>query len=673
MTRCIHCTRCVRFGQEVAGVMELGMANRGEHSEIMSFVGQSVDSEVSGNMIDLCPVGALTSKPFRYSARTWELSRRRTVSPHDSLGANIIAQIKHGEVLRVVPFENEAVNECWLADRDRFSYEGLLSEDRLRQPMIRRDGKWETTDWRSALDQAVLSLGAARVDHGADSIGALAAPWATFEELYLAQKLVRGLGSDNIDFRLRQTEFGIDEHGQGAPWLGMSVQDLGELDELLLIGSSLRKDHPLMAVRLRGAVKHGLKIHVLHGADDDLAMPLGQRLIESPQHWREHLLGILAAALAASGAPAPSALADALDGVTSSDAQRAIATALAAAERGALLLGNAAIGHPQASDLMRLAAAIAEVCSCTVGVLGAAANSVGGYLAGATPRALGAISASALGRQGRDAQRQLAEPRRAYLLLHADPAADFANAAQAMKALAGADAVVALTSYVSPELLEVASVLLPVAPFTETGGSFVNAEGRLQSFNGVTMPLAETRPAWKVLRVMANLLEVSGFGHESVEEVRAEALLGEAGAGRAGAVDTLFAEDSRISVFEGHLSNQVDGSLGCASIPDCQVGELQRLGEVPIYAGDAIVRRATSLQRTRDGREAHVARAHPESLAALGLADGDQVQLGSFEAGGRWTLVADATLARGLVRAPMAVAEAIGLGAPFGPLSVRKL
>ncbi|MEZ5653499.1 MAG: NADH-quinone oxidoreductase subunit NuoG [Burkholderiaceae bacterium] len=676
MTRCIHCTRCVRFGQEVAGIMELGMAGRGEHSEIMSFVGQSVDSEVSGNMIDICPVGALTSKPFRYSARTWELSRRRSVSPHDSLGANIVAQVKQGEVLRVVPMENESINECWLSDRDRFSYEGLRSEDRLTRPMVRRDGQWQVTDWRSALDQAALSLGAARVDHGGDSIGALAAPFATFEELYLTQKLVRGLGSDNVDFRLRQTEFGIDEHGKGAPWLGLPIADLSELADVLLVGSTVRKDHPLIAVRLRvAATQHGLQVHLLHAADDDLAMPVASRVITGPQSWRSELLGVLASVLAERGLAAPAALADALSGVQPSENQRALGRVLCASERAAVLLGNAASSHPQASDLLRIAAAIGDAAGCASGVLGAAANSVGGYLAGATPRALGAVAARALAATGRDAARQLDEVRRAYLLLHADPATDFANGAQAMKAFGGADAVVALTSYTSPELLEVASVLLPVAPFTETAGSFVNAEGRLQSFNGVVMPLGETRPAWKVLRVLANLLEVGGFDYESVEDVRAEALLGSVAADASGVAiaDSLVSGESRVSVFEGHLSNQVDGPLSCAPMADCQAGQLQRLGEVPIYAGDPIVRRAPSLQATRDARRSEVATLHPDSLAALGLTDGDRVLLGSADAGDEWTLSADVHLAPGVVRVPAAVAGSIGLGTPFGPLSVRKL
>jgi len=290
MTRCIHCTRCVRFGQEVAGVMELGMLNRGEHSEITTFVGQTVDSELSGNMIDLCPVGALTSKPFRYSARTWELGRRKSVSPHDGLGANLVVQTKNQRVMRVVPLENEDINECWLSDKDRFAYEGVNSADRLTRPLLKQGGQWMETDWQTALEYVANGLASIKRDHGADQIAAVASPHSTLEELFLLGKLVRGLGSDNIDFRLRQTDFSAAL--KGAPWLGLPIADVSTLQGALVIGSSLRKDHPLLASRLRQAVKKGARVAVLGAGGEDLLMPVAARVDVAPSGWLAALAGV---------------------------------------------------------------------------------------------------------------------------------------------------------------------------------------------------------------------------------------------------------------------------------------------------------------------------------------------------------------------------------------------
>src|SRR5215203_1180902 len=286
MTRCIHCTRCVRFGQEVAGVMELGMSHRGEHAEIETFVGMSVDSELSGNMIDICPVGALTSKPFRYSARTWELSRRKSVSPHDSTGANLIVQVKNNKVMRVVPLENEDVNECWIADRDRFSYEALNGDERLTSPMLKQGGEWKAVDWQTALEYVANGLKQIKADHGAKGIGALVSPHSTVEELFLAGALVRGLGSENIDYRLRHAEFAKPE---GVRWLGTSIASLSHLQRALVIGSNLRKDHPLFALRVRAAVRMGAAVSVIHDARHDWAMPITSSIIAPASDWAQLL------------------------------------------------------------------------------------------------------------------------------------------------------------------------------------------------------------------------------------------------------------------------------------------------------------------------------------------------------------------------------------------------
>ncbi|MDD5612023.1 MAG: NADH-quinone oxidoreductase subunit NuoG, partial [Gallionella sp.] len=316
MSRCIQCTRCVRFGQEIAGIMELGMANRTEHAEIMSFVNSSVDSELSGNMIDLCPVGALTSKPFRYTARSWELSRRKSVSPHDGLGANLAVHVKNHKVVRVVPVENEDVNECWISDKDRFSYEGLNSAERLTKPMIKQNGKWNEVEWATALEYVANGFKQIANGAGADQIGALATPHSTFEELYLLQKLMRGIGSGNIDSRLRQADFSADGKQAGAPWLGMQVAEIGACDRFLVVGSFLRKDQPLLAQRIRQAVKNSAQANVIHSSDDDLLMPVANKAIVAPAE----LVDVLAQVMKALAEAKQAALPAAVSGVTVCDA-----------------------------------------------------------------------------------------------------------------------------------------------------------------------------------------------------------------------------------------------------------------------------------------------------------------------------------------------------------------
>lgn len=399
MTRCIHCTRCVRFGQEVAGVMELGMLNRGEHSEITTFVGQTVDSELSGNMIDLCPVGALTSKPFRYQARTWELARRKSVSPHDGLGANVIVQTKNQRVMRVLPLENEAINECWLSDKDRFAYEGLNSDERLTQPMLKQGGQWQTVDWTTALEYVANGLNEIKRDHGVEQIGALASPHSTLEELFLLQKLVRGIGSDNVDFRLRQSDFSAKP--TGAPWLGMPIAEVSLLQRTLVVGAFLRKDHPLLAARLRQGGKKGAQLSVIGAGGEDLLMPATQ-LLGAPSQWLS-LLSEVAVAIAAAGNVARPG---GTDGVEAGETAKRIAASLASGERKAVFLGNAAVAHPQFSKLHALAQWVAQQTGATLGFLTEAANTVGGYLAGALPQG-----------NGLDAAAMLAQPRRAYVIV----------------------------------------------------------------------------------------------------------------------------------------------------------------------------------------------------------------------------------------------------------------
>ncbi len=633
MQRCIHCTRCVRFGEEIGGMMEIGMVNRGEFSEITTFIGKSVESELSGNVIDLCPVGALLSRPYKMSARPWELARRRTVSPHDSLGANLIAQVKLDRVKRVVPFENEDVNECWISDRDRFSYDGLYTEDRLTHPMIRgEDGEWREASWSDALQVVVQTVNMIREEFGAEQIGALGSPIATLEELALLARLTRALGSENVDFRLRQTDNAFDQALSGAPWLGMPVADLNEVDRVVVIGSFLRKDHPLMAQRLRQAAKRGAQIFLVDSAADDPLMPVAGRITVAPSALPNALAEIAVAVAGAREQAAPAAFA----GVQVSDAARAIGAALAGGQRTAVLIGNMAVSSAQASLLAANAAALAGAAGATFGFLTEGGNTVGGYLAGATPR-----------NGGRTAAQMLAEPLKAYFVLHAEPSMDAANGAQALKALNASGFAVALTSFRSAAE-EWADVMLPVAPFTETSGTFVNAEGRAQSFKAATAPLGDTRPAWKVLRVLGNFFELQGFDDESSETVRDAVIAGG---------------------IEARLSNQIKAAA--ALVNGAGQKGLERVTDVPIYRTDPIVRRSQPLQETIASQSPR-ARMSAATLQQLGLESGDAVRISSSY--GQVSLPAqlDDTIAAGCVRIAAAFPETLALGPAEAELNVER-
>ena len=633
MSRCIHCTRCVRFGQEVAGVMELGMIHRGEHSEITTAEGRSIDSELSGNMIDICPVGALLSKPFLFKARTWELSRRKSVSPHDSTGANLIVQVKSGRVMRVVPMENDAVNECWIADRDRYSYEALNSPLRLSRPMIKQGGAWAEVDWNTALGYVADGLKRVKAEFGTAGIGAVAHPGSTVEEMHLLAKLVRGLGSENIDHRTRHADFSNTAPAGQARWLGASVASLSQLDRVLVVGSFLRKDHPLFAQRLRQAARRGAHIHSLHALHDDWLMPMRSQLTAAPAAWPQALADVAAAVAAARGVVAP------VVGEVRPETQ-AIAASLLSGEHKVVLLGNAAAQHPQAAMLLALANWIAKHTGATVGYLGEGGNTVGAQLVGALP-----------GPGGLNAGQMLSQPMKALLLLNTEPMLDAGDAAAARSALAASGLVVALTSFKDLDLglADVADVMLPIAPFTETAGSFVNAEGRLQSFHGIVKPLGDARPAWKVLRVLGNLLGLPGFDQETVEDVRAEAL---------GDTTTIAA--------------RLDNRSGAAiELTPFTVG-LQRVADVPIYATDSIVRRATSLQLTADAR-APVASLPTALWQSLRLQAGDKLLLAQGGAALVMDAQEDATLAPDAVRVPAGHPATAALGAMFGAITVEKV
>jgi NADH-quinone oxidoreductase subunit G len=557
MSRCIHCTRCVRFGQEVAGAMELGMSHRGEHAEIETFLGQTIDSELSGNMIDICPVGALTSKPFRYSARTWELGRRKSISPHDSTGANLIVQVKNNKVMRVVPFENEEINECWISDRDRFSYEALNSEERLTAPMIKHGGEWKTVDWQTALEYVANGLKQIKADHGAASLGALVSPQSTLEELYLAAGLMRGLGSDNVDYRLRHAEFVPSSQ---VRCLGTSIASLSNLDRVLILGSNIRKDHPLFAQRIRQAVRKGCAVNAINTIAADATYTLANAVLVESEQWSKTLAEVAAAVAAAKGIDAP---------VSASATQSAqnIAASMLSGERKAILLGNAAAHHPQASSLLALANWIGQQTGASVGYLTEAGNTVGAQWAGAQPA-----------QAGLNAGQMLAGGLKAVILLNNEPEFDSAAGAKAKAALGRAQMVVSMNPFKAN--MDFCDVMLPISPFTETSGSFVNAEGRLQSFHAVVKPLGETRPAWKVLRVLANMLDLPGFDFDASTDVLNK-LTGQTAA--------------LLAIPTDKLGNTTAAAIDISEVKTQPV-------VAAIYQIDGIVRRASSLQMTADAR-----------------------------------------------------------------------
>ena len=642
MTRCINCTRCVRFTTEIAGLMELGQAFRGEHAEIMPFVEKTIDSELSGNIIDLCPVGALTSKPFRFGARAWEMSRRKSVSPHDSLGSNLVVQVKNDAVKRVLPLENEALNECWLSDKDRFSYEALNSEERLARPMLKQGGRWIETDWQTAIEYVANGLKSIKAESGADTIGALASPHSTLEELYLLRKLVQGLGSGNVDFRLRQSDFSADGKMSGAPWLGMPVADIANLDRLFVVGSFFRKDHPLVAQRVRQAAKRGLKVSALNPAFDDWQLPVANRVCVSPQEMIVALAKIAKALSEQTGRELSVQVAAACAGLVVDEASLAIANSLGSGRRSAVWLGNYAVQHEHAAELHVFAQEIARLSDASFGFLGEAANSVGGYIAGAVPFA---------GVPGKNVTEMLSAPLKAYVLLGLDPAFDLGNSAAAAGALKGAEMVVMLSAFKSDSALEFADVMLPIAPFTETAGVFVNCEGRAQSFFPVVKSRGESRPGWKVLKVLGETSGLDGFGFEKIEDVRAEVL------------------ESDGTVNPAKLDNSV--ALNVESLRAVEAA-VQRIADIPIYSADPIARRSPPLQQTQDG-VAPSARLSAATITRLGVQAGLAVRIKSAYGEVSAVVAEDDGVADGCVRLAGAHPMTAALGSLHGEISLERM
>jgi NADH-quinone oxidoreductase subunit G len=584
MTRCIQCTRCVRFGQEIQGYPQLGTTGRGEHMQIETYVEQSLDHELSANIVDICPVGALNNKPFRYHARAWEMTQKALVSPHDGFGTNIFAHVLRGKLMRIVPRENEELNETWIPDRDRFGFEGIYSQERVTQPLMRIEGALKPVDWEVALTAVAEGLQKVRASHGASSLGFLASPLSTVEELYLLAQIARGLGSHNIDHRLRQLDFRGQESEGAFPSLGVAIKDVDLLEGVLVVGSNLRPEMPMLAHRIRkAAVKHGAKVAFLNPRSFEYLFPVAAYRLA--QDLAGELAAVVRAVAAAAGRPVPAGVRDA----DVNDGHRALAAALCSGTRRAVILGALAQRHPDYSQIRMLAAALAAVSGASVGIIAEGANAAGAYLAGAVPhREPGGGAASSAG--GLPARAMLESRLKAYLLCGGiDPAMDLAGPTEA---LAGAEFVVAATTHLPERLREVAHVVLPIGSFAESSGTFVNVEGRWQSWAGAVSAVGESRPAWKVLRVLANLLNIRGVDYLSSEEVR-DALLKLCGDRIAAPTDAASAVATFATAATG------TSALGASAA----AGEWV---DIPAYQTDILVRGSESLAKTKDG---HLSRA----------------------------------------------------------------
>ncbi len=636
MTRCIHCTRCVRFGEEIAGIRELGATGRGENVRIGTYIEKSVVSEVSGNVIDICPVGALTARPSRYTARSWELRQTPSVSPHDSVGANTFVHLDGDRVNRVIPRDNEAINEVWISDRDRFSYQGLRSEDRITSPMVRDDtGELVSCDWATALEAAAAAL-----KQAGNELGVLASASLPVEELYLTQKLARALGSSNIDHRMGQSDFAADDGAPVMPWLGMQLADLETMNAALLVGSNIRKDQPIAALRLRKSANAGASINFINPKHFPLHFDAADNIATRYDNMVAELLGVCLAA----GADV-SGLSDAPP-VKPQDYHQRIATALKDGERSAVMLGNIAVQHPAYSQLLALSNALAKATDATLSLLPERSNTAGAWLAGVLPhRTAGGKAASSA---GKNAHAMLEQGMKHYLLVGAEVEFDAANPAHATQCLTKAESVVAMSSFLSDSIRQSADVVLPLATFAEAFGTYVNASGVWQASSGAVPAPGEARPAWKVFRVLADALELDGFEYNTPEAIAREL-----------ANECASVELNNLTSLP---SMTYAGDAGAA---------LVRAGETPIYATDPLVRRSQPLQKTADGKQAFAFMADTE-LEKQSLSDGDRVLV--RQNGSAVTLAAksDNNVPEGCVWVPTGLPETAELGELFGPIDVSK-
>ncbi|MBT3505765.1 MAG: NADH-quinone oxidoreductase subunit G [Piscirickettsiaceae bacterium] len=632
MTRCIHCTRCVRFGQEIAGIKELGATGRGEHMEIGTYIEQSLGSELSGNIIDLCPVGALTSKPFRYKARAWELSAHASIAPHDAIGSNIEIHTRRDEVMRVVPRDNESLNETWLSDRDRFSYLGLTHEERATTPMVKQNGQWQKVDWQTALNTAVTGIKAIIEQSGAGQVAGLASPTASLEEAYLLQKLLSELGVNNLDHRVRQQDFSDDAVNYD---LDVALSDIEASDTVLIVGSAIRREQPILAHRIRQAALSGTRVNELNFFENDLLMPVDTQLALNIESMLDHLSGI-AKALFPLAKTDESAWTKVLSGVVPEAADQTIAMQLSNADKATIIVGDLAKNHPDASKIKAVLALIARLSGSILLVL-PTANSKAAQLVGLLPKT----------ENGLNAQQSFQADLKSYVLLGLEPELDSADPVQALSALNNADCVVAMHSYVTEAMLSYADVILPVSSFAESSGTFVGIDGQWQNYTGAISPKGESRPAWKVLRVLANLADLDGFQYVSSQDV---------------------SDEVREKLKQRSLQQ---------NIPYCPVNMgvtstgIQMISEVPMYQVDSVVRRSTALAQTVENQNAFVARMNASEAEQYGLSTSDRITVSCGERAVELAFEIDGALADACVHMPIGITEMAEFGPAFSTVEVK--
>ncbi len=650
MTRCIHCTRCVRFGDEVAGIKELGATGRGEHMQIGTYIESVVDSELSGNMIDLCPVGALTSKPFRYSARSWEMYSKSTLAPHDCVGSNIQMHVRGKDIMRVVPEENEQINETWISDRDRFSYQGIGAKDRLSTPLMKVNGQWQEVDWETALSKAAEAISeAAKKD--SNNVGFVASPASTLEELYLFQKLARALDINNIDHRLRQTDFALADSDNLENTLGYKISAIEKLNAVLLVGSDIRQEQPMLAHRLRKAVLNGAKVSALSSIEYTLRFPLSHRIVSSPNVLVDDLAAIAKALLnnSSSGGDATTSLSGLkalVAGTSVNEVHAAIAQELASATNSSLLLGAQAYSHPQYSTIKMLAVAITELSNSILSFLPDAANSTGAGFAGVLPNKLPGNKTSSV--TGKNTVEMFAAKLSTYVLLNLEPELDFILNADASDALRNADLVVSMTSYVTENMQDYADILLPIGTFAETAGTFVNVEGHWQSFEGVLPPLDEARPGWKILRVIGSMLNLEGFDYLDIDELHNEV---------------------RNTIGEVKINNKLQWQ--CPPLLKIDPDATYRLADIPMYSGDNIVRRASSLQLTQEAIQAGIYLSS-NTANSLDVEAGQVYNIIQDERSISLPIGINERIAEGCIYIPGASAECTGINANVTTVKIQK-
>ncbi|MEE8119222.1 MAG: NADH-quinone oxidoreductase subunit NuoG [Gammaproteobacteria bacterium] len=649
MTRCIHCTRCIRFGQEIAGIQELGATGRGEYMEIGTYIENSVDHELSGNIIDICPVGALNSKPFRMHGRGWEMLSTDSISPHDCVGSNLATHVLRGQLMRVVPRQNESVNETWISDRDRFAYSGLYTEDRLKKPMVREGNKWREVDWDTAISTAAQKLNDVAIGKP-ERIGVLASPSSTVEEFFLLKKIASGLGTVNIDHRLNQCDFRDDDEAPLFPGLGMPFADLEQQNAILVIGSATRKEVPIFAHKLRKAALAGCEVSLLNPYHSELFFDVHVDHAVPAQSLINTAAGILKSVLEVAQKSAPKTLELTLAKAETSDSSKRIAESLVKADRSAVILGVLAESLPDYANLRAISTAIADAVGAVPGCLTHGSNSAGGWLTGAVPHrdAGGGTTENS----GMTAGEMFTKPLDVYLLLNLEAELDAWNGKQAVSALRSANSTIVLTTFVTDAMKDYADVLLPIGGFGETAGSFINLEGKVQSFTGASEPFAESRPAWKVLRVIGNALDLDGFDFLSQEEVLQAAL---------DAIGEFKTERPKIPVRDISVNGK-DNSNG-----------MYRMSGFGLYSGDMLVRRALPLQATRDASDARKVSLSREDADRIGVRDNDKVLLKSGGVSVKFSVRVDDNQVTGNVWVTSGYDEGTNFDGRFGEVQVERV